>query len=312
MPTVSIILPTYNRTRFLVPAVKSVFAQTFDDWELIVADDGSNVETKAFLRTLDSRRVHILWLEHSGNPSRVRNAALGVASGRYVAFLDSDDLWVPRKLAAQVGAIGSSGRYRWSYTACDRVDADTRPLPAGSLATVAPRSGWIFEPLLALEVAVAMPTVVAERSLVEEVGRFDEEQRYGEFHDLSLRLALCSEVIALPDVLCSVRAHDEHYSADRVAAHRAWMRLYEKFSTLAPTAAGRASCERMRVRVALDLASLLAAKHDVRGVLRTLRAGRVWRHSSFWYRSALALLKPFVPDSWVARFRSLRSRGATA
>ena len=312
--TVSIILPTYNRTRFLRHTVESVFAQTFTDWDLIVADDGSDEETKAFLRALESQNVRVLWLEHTGNPSRVRNAALKVAAGRYVAFIDSDDVWAPTKLATQVAALDLSAHHRWSYTACNRIDADGGLLPARLKPATAP-SGWIFEALLSLDVSAATPTLVAERSLVEEIGGFDEEQRYGEFHDLSLRLALRSKVVGLSDELCSVRAHNEHYSADRMGAKRAWMRLYEKFTQLAPTSSGRARCERMRTRVALELAALQGAKHDIRGVLHTLSAGKVlsWRRPRLWYPWSLAVLRPFVPSSWkIARRRLLPGRRTTA
>jgi glycosyltransferase involved in cell wall biosynthesis len=314
MPTVSIILPTFNRTRLLRLAVDSVLAQTFTDWELIVADDGSGEETKAYLRGLEAENVKVLCLAHSGNPSRARNAALTIATGRYVAFLDSDDVWASAKLAAQLAALGARRECRWSYTACDRIGADGCRLPAALQPATAPLGGWIFEPLLALEVSVAMPTLVAERSLIDEIGGFDEEQLYGEFHDLCLRLSLHSEAVALAEALCSVRAHDQHYSADRVAAHRSWMRLYEKHCRLAPTAAARACSERMLARAALNLAALQGANRDVRGVWRTLRAGKVlsWRRRRLWGRSALALLRPFVPSSWkTGRFRLLRRRGAT-
>jgi glycosyltransferase involved in cell wall biosynthesis len=311
--TVSIILPTYNRTRFLRHAVESVFAQTLTDWELIVADDGSDEETKAYLRALERPNVRVVWLAHCGNPSRVRNAALNVAAGKYVAFLDSDDVWAPTKLAAQVGALDSNERHRWSYTACNRIDADGSVLPKRLTVAPTPRSGWIFESLLALDVSAAMPTVVAKRSLLEEIGGFDEEQQYGEFHDLCLRLALRSEVIAIADELCSVRAHDEQYSADRIEAKRAWMRLYEKFGLLAPSGAARACCERMRARIALELAALQGANQDIRSVLQTLNAGKVlsWRRPGFWYPWSIAVLRPFVPATWrAARLRLLRGRRA--
>jgi hypothetical protein len=163
--------------------------------------------------------------------------------------------------------------------------------PKGAL-----RSGWIFAQLLALETSVAMPTLVAERTLIDEVGGFDEQQLYGEFHDLCLRLALRSEVVAVPDALCSVRAHEEHYSADRIAAQRSWLRLYEKFCSLAPTAESRASSARLRAQVALRLAALQGARSDLPGVWRTLRAGRAlsWRSPQLWHRCAIALLRPFV------------------
>jgi glycosyltransferase involved in cell wall biosynthesis len=86
MPNVSIILPTFNRAKFLRLAIESVFAQTYTDWELIIVDDGSAEETRAYLRSIATPQVVTIWLQHSGNPSQVRNAAISVASGRYLAF----------------------------------------------------------------------------------------------------------------------------------------------------------------------------------------------------------------------------------
>jgi hypothetical protein len=177
---------------------------------------------------------------------------------------------------------------------------------------MAPRSGWIFDALAALETSVAMPTLVAERSLLEETGGFDEEQLFGEFHDLCLRLALRSQVVGLREVLCCVRAHDLHYSADRAAAYRAWIRLYDRYSALAPSESGRARCAAMRARFALDLAALQSSA-GLGAVWRTLRAGKVlsWRRPRFWYGYSLALLRPFVPSSFkTARLRLSRGPGA--
>ena len=79
---VSVVLPTFNRLRFLRPTIASVYAQTFTDWELIVADDGSDENTHSYLQALGERPgVRVLRLPHSGNPGAVRNAACGVAGG---------------------------------------------------------------------------------------------------------------------------------------------------------------------------------------------------------------------------------------
>jgi GT2 family glycosyltransferase len=311
-PAVSIILPTYNRKRWLEVAVASVLAQSFTDWELIVADDGSDDETRAYLRELDSAAaIRVRCLPRSGNPSKVRNAALRDARGKYVAFIDSDDVWSAGKLDAQLAALRSNPRCRWSYTSCNRIDADGRLLVPALQPATAVHSGSIFEALLAHEAWAAMPTVVAERALVDEIGGFDEDQLYGEFHDLCLRLALHSDVIALPDVLCSVRSHDEHYSANRVAALAAWVRLYDKFAVSAPTARARSCGARMRRRAALDLAGRQGTEHDVRAVWRTLRDGKVlsWRFPQLWYRGALALLRPFVPRTTRATHERTRLEG---
>jgi glycosyltransferase involved in cell wall biosynthesis len=94
-PQVSVILATYNRLNYLRAAVDSVISQTFQDWEFIIADDGSEADTIGYLKSLAAiPNITVLFLPHSGNPSAVRNAACRVAKGRFLAFLDSDDVWL--------------------------------------------------------------------------------------------------------------------------------------------------------------------------------------------------------------------------
>src|SRR5262245_3733524 len=129
-PTVSVILPAFNRLGYLRTAVASVFGQTFTDWKLIIADDGSDQGTRAFLETLATDwRVEVLWLANSGTPGAVRNAALRVATGALVAFLDSDDEWLPGKLATQVQMLRDQPNCLWSYTRVAHMDADGNPMP---------------------------------------------------------------------------------------------------------------------------------------------------------------------------------------
>ena len=105
-PAVSIIMPTFNRLEFLKPAIESVFAQTFEDWELIIADDGSSEPTRAYLRDLQAQpRVHVISMQHTGRPSVASNVAIRKARGEYVAFLDSDDFWPPTKLETQIASL---------------------------------------------------------------------------------------------------------------------------------------------------------------------------------------------------------------
>jgi glycosyltransferase involved in cell wall biosynthesis len=293
-PTVSVILPVYDRLRFLVPAVESVFAQTVSDWELIVADDGSAEPTRAWLASLRDPRVRVLLLAHSANPSRVRNSALGQARGRHVAFIDSDDLWATTHLERHLEAAHRHPDRRWSYSACGRIDAAGRHLHEQRRSERIPRDGWIFEQLLARRTVIAMPAVVATRELLAAVGGFDEELRFGEFHDLCLRLALRSPVTGIREPLCFVRAHDEHYSANRAAAFAGWMRLYEKHASRAQEANHRAICQRMRAVVALDLARLRRAASGRTAAVETLRSADVfsWRHVSLWGRAVFDLARP--------------------
>ena len=285
MPTVSVILPTFNRTRFLKLAVDSVYSQTYPHWEIIAADDGSGEETKAYLQSITGPRVRTVWLPHCGNPSRVRNAAIAWAAGRYLAFLDSDDIWAPAKLEKQLAALRERPNSRWSYTACDRIDADGNPIAKANSRDIVRPEGWIFERLLTLQIGIAMPTVVAERSLVAEAGGFDEEQRFGEFHDLCLRLAMKGEVVVVRESLCSVRAHDEHYSSDKIADHAGWMQLYQKMANFTAVPRLRAHCARMRAATSLKMAREQGACGDFRGAWSTLRAASrfSWRYPQWWW-----------------------------
>ncbi len=292
MPSVSIVLPTFNRTAFLKRAVESAFSQTWSDWEMVIADDGSEEETRAWLRSIESPAVRVVWLPHCGNPARVRNAAIGAARGHYLAFLDSDDLWSPHKLERQLAAM-ERNNVRWSFTAWDRIDEQGRQIAVSATPVSVPRPDAVVEALLNLTLAIPMPALIAEKSLVEELGGFDEAQRYGEFHDLCLRMAMRSAGAGLSEALCSVRAHREHYSADRVAAHGDWMRLYEKMEGLVPGAALREICVNMRAQMALRMANGQGARGELRAAWNTLRAGRVfaWRHALLWPPAAVALLR---------------------
>jgi glycosyltransferase involved in cell wall biosynthesis len=252
---------------------------------MVVADDGSGEETRAYLQGIAGPQVRVVWLPHCGNPSRVRNAAIEAATGRYLAFLDSDDIWASTKLEKQLAALLGRVNSRWSYSACDQIDANGEPIPKKNPRPIVRPEGWIFEALLTLEIGIAMPTVVAERSLVAEAGGFDEQQRFGEFHDLCLRLATKGEVVVVSEPLCSVRTHDEHYSSDKVADHAGWMRLYEKMANFTTVPRLRAHCARMRAATSLKMAREQAASGDFRGAWSTLRAASrfSWRYPQWWW-----------------------------
>jgi glycosyltransferase involved in cell wall biosynthesis len=291
-------------------AVASVYAQTYGDWELIIADDGSAEDTRTFLRSIVDPRVRTLWLPHSGNPSRVRNAAIAAAGGRYLAFLDSDDVWAPSKLERQIGALRNRPGSRWSYTACESIDENDRPIPKKNAQAIVRPEGWIFQQLLKLEIGIAMPTVVAERDLVNEAGGFDELQLFGEFHDLCLRLALKGEVVAVRESLCSVRAHGEHYSSDKIADHAGWMRLYEKMASIIASPSLRAYCARMRAGTSLKLARQQGVDGQLREALATLGKASAfsWRYPRWWWGALKVVVRPLIPKAWMA---ALRRRSGT-
>ena len=97
MPTVSIIIPTYNRQSLVQETIDSVLRQSLSDWELIVIDDGSTDETGAVLTERYGTSIRYVYQQNQGE-SAARNYGISLAQGKYVAFLDSDDLWLPNKL----------------------------------------------------------------------------------------------------------------------------------------------------------------------------------------------------------------------
>jgi len=126
-PEVSVVLPTFNRATFLEEAFDSIRSQTLADWELIVVDDGSTDDTRHVVEELastDARPVRYVFQENQG-PAAARNAGIDLARGRYVAFFDSDDLWLPLHLAACVAALESNPDVDWAYAACRIVDLES-------------------------------------------------------------------------------------------------------------------------------------------------------------------------------------------
>jgi glycosyltransferase involved in cell wall biosynthesis len=259
-PLISVILPAFDRLEFLPAAIDSVLRQTCADWELIVADDGSGDETKAYLRGLSDPRVRVLWLPHSGRPSIARNAAIGVAQGRYIAFMDSDDVWAPTKLAVQVRAMQSAPTRRWSYTALAIIDTEGRPKSDAGYKPRIPYDGDIVERLLTLDAIIGTPAVMAERSLIDEVGGFDEALAVNEDQDLWLRLAMRSETTAIAEPLVSVRdkGGDPRYTENNIGAAEGWIRLYGKMVARLSDPRLRAIARRRRAYQARQLALLRA------------------------------------------------------
>ena len=295
---VSVIMPTYDRLQFLGPALDSLFAQTCADWELIVADDGSGAATRDYLRALHAPpRVRVIWLEHSGKPAVARNAALRAARGSYVAFLDSDDLWLPHKLERQLASLRRHPERQWSYTEFALVDAAGRlqALPLGSKHPAA-ISGWIAEPLLTGQTVIALPSVVVARETLERLGAFDEQLVMCEDDELWLRLALYSEVDAIEEPLTLVRRHGLHHGDD-VTAWCDRRRVFEKALRTSADPRLRARLRRLRAEMSAGLAlSEAAAAMRLRALGTLLTSARYsWPYPRWWRGAGSTLWRACAP-----------------
>jgi glycosyltransferase involved in cell wall biosynthesis len=181
-PAVSVVIPTYNRAWCLREAVDSALTQEFADFELVVVDDGSTDDTRQVLKGYGDR-VTVLSLENRG-VSAARNAGIAAARGALIAFLDSDDLWLPGKLRRQVEFFASHPEALICQTEELWFKHGRRVNPGKRHRK---RGGMIFEP--SLELCLVSPSaVMVRRELFERVGCFDEELPACEDYDLWLRV----------------------------------------------------------------------------------------------------------------------------
>ena len=310
-PEVSVVLPAFNRLQYLRPAIESVFGQTFTDWELIVADDGSEGETAAYLAALENPpRIKVLRLAHTGNPGAVRNAAWRAAQGQYIAFLDSDDVWLPAKLALQVASLRSHPERGWGHTAFAVID-ESGELLCGTRSRWWPAAeGWILESLIKMETVIAIPSVIVRRPVLEQAGGFDLEQRMCEDYDLWLRLAALSEIDGVRETLLHVRTHREHFHSDAIVLEDRG-RALEKILALSTDRSLRSMLHRERAKVAAGLARSQAICGGRWAALRTLaRSSQYsWGYREWWLGGAKAAVRAVTPAGVLRVARAVAGRG---
>ena len=191
-PVVSIIVPTYNRWPLVGEAVESVLAQTYQAWELIIVDDGSDDDTAERLAQYGSaiRRVS----QQRKGVAAARNYGVGIASGRYVAFLDSDDLWMPKKLEIQAAFMEQHSKVQICQTEEIWLRRGLRVNPKNKHAKP---SGDIFRRSLHL-CLVSPSAVMMTRDLFDQAGGFDETFPVCEDYDLWLRIAVNHVIPLIP------------------------------------------------------------------------------------------------------------------
>lgn len=236
MPQVSVIIPTYNRKEYLQLAIESVLGQTYDDYEIIVVDDGSSDGTGAAIEARYGERVRYLWQENQGE-SVARNRGIELAQGDYLALLDSDDLWLPTKLARQVYAMDSDPIAVLTFALSWTVDGEGQVVDMPSLHQAGEEPDLSLESLYLKNPIYGASTVMMRRAAVVEVGAFDRAIRYGEDWDLWLRLRQQGSFLFLNEPLTFVRRHanaQHHFPsperAERELADRLYM-LEKAFAT---------------------------------------------------------------------------------
>lgn len=207
MCTVSIIIPTFNRYKLLQRALNSILKQSYLDYEIIVIDDGSTDKTAEILTELFPQ-IRYVYQDNKG-VSSARNKGLELAKGEWIAFLDSDDEWLPEKLTLQLGLIKSTPDYKVCHTEELWIRNGTR---VNQMNKHKKFGGWIFPQCLPLCV-MSPSSIVIHQSVFETVGNFDTSLPACEDYDLWLRITAKYPVLYIEEPqIKKYGGHDDQLS----------------------------------------------------------------------------------------------------
>jgi teichuronic acid biosynthesis glycosyltransferase TuaG len=227
-PLVSVVVPTYRDPHMLADTLASLVAQTETDWHALVIDDGSPepVQTRIAgeIDALQDPRFQLILCRKNRGPARVRNLGARLATGRYLAFLDGDDLWLPGKLARQVAAMEASGA-RLSCTGYENVNPVT-----GKRSERIPRPVIAYDDLMAHN-CIGCSTVMIDRRQVARIRFPDIRMR----QDYACWLALLRDghiALGITDILTERRLHPDSLSASKLRAVRYTWRMYRDIEGL--------------------------------------------------------------------------------
>lgn len=345
VPSVSVIIPAYNRARWLPETVESVLNQTCRPLEVIIVDDGSTDDTEAVCARFPEP-VRYLKQANAG-VAAARNFGVRHSRGDWIAFGDSDDVWEPTKLAAQLAALEAHPEARWSVTDCTVIDLEGNPLPEpqgftrvfpvfgelgvapeelfakflrrGSTDTSPKRhviySGDAFA--LLFHGNVCLPSsVLMRRSLVDAVGGFDERFRVAEETEYCHRLAFVSPVVVVMSPLVKYRVGHAGslISASNMtqlvtnalqSLDRASERATERRGTLSEVE--RVAYGSGQRRLLFHLAYSQLSVFDVRAARATVV--RAWRVRAFaGPRSVAVYAASFLPVPFLRGLHGLKQR----
>ncbi|MEA3352074.1 MAG: glycosyltransferase family A protein [Chloroflexota bacterium] len=226
MPTISVIIPTYNRADYILEAIDSVLAQTYSDYEIIVVDDGSTDDTAAVLQPLVDDGVIRYVYQHNQGESAARNHGIRLARGQYIAFLDSDDLFLSPKLERQTAFLDAHPNVAFVHSGYSKFDDAGNDLGYRDTSKI---SGRVYpDILLDWSVLMAVPCVMVRAQVLEQVGGFDESLRWGPDLDLWRRITQRYYIGVIPESLSKVRVHPGNVSGDKVAAVASFERYLGK------------------------------------------------------------------------------------
>lgn len=222
-PHISVVIPTYKRPKKLKRAIESVRNQTYRQWELVIVNDAPECDINSSLPD-DDRITLIQHNKNKGAPA-ARNTGIQVSKNQYLAFLDDDDTWKPKKLEKQINEFSTlSDEYGFIFTGCDIMSDDS------VIKTNRPReSGDLFENLLFRNI-IPSPTPLIKQECFQQVGKFDTKLSSSQDYDMWLRIAKEFKFSSIPESLAQIYRDDpDRISDDMEKKYRGKRDLIEKY-----------------------------------------------------------------------------------
>ncbi len=213
--TVDVIIPAFNAARYLSFALESVGAQTFDDWHIVLVNDGSTDKTDEVIAPFLDRfgpKITYIKQDNRGLPAS-RNTAMRSSASKFIALLDADDIWMPCRLSESLAVFAAAPKVGLTYGLITLVDPEGR-ISRTWTGNRGHAEGQIASQIYMRKIELPCPTITFRRRCVDEIGFFDETMRATEDRDLWLRIALQYEVAFIPEVLASYRMSPGSMSTD--------------------------------------------------------------------------------------------------
>jgi len=306
-PLVSVVIPTYNRAASVVEAIDSTLAQTYPAMEIIVVDDGSTDDTREVVprRYPQVRYFH----QENGGVATARNFGIREARGEFVAFLDSDDLWLPGKTEKQVACFKQYPDVGLVYTDADFFD-DTGPARVlRSRTSKAEFSTGDMVVNLFTRFSLHTPTVMMRKAVFETVGYFDEELRAVNDDNLWIRVAVRYPLRLIAEPLVHVRRVPGHHIAYPENSFNYFKKHLELIQTRYPEVAERLGPDLIRWRTRA-LYRGRAYTYFTQGQLEKARMAykEVLQHFPWDMQSRLYFACAHLPVGWVDQMRSLKQK----
>ena len=216
-PLVTVLIPAYNAAATIARAINSVLAQSFTDYEIIVVDDGSRDTTSEIVQSYDEAAIRLLRLPSNQGASTAVNEGLKIARGKFIAFLDADDEWLPSKVSTQIDALVRNPAAVMVTCGCRFVDSDGNVFREFGIPPPNTSKSEVWRLLLAATF-IAKPCVVARMEALQRVGPFDVALPVAEDQNMWIRLAMQGEVEFIPEYLTIV--HESPGSLTKVYADK--------------------------------------------------------------------------------------------